>query len=103
MTFDELYDRLLADEKRLHDAKRNDYTGGADPLANYRAAADAVGLQPWQVMLSRLYEKAYRLKVLMGGTEQMVRDETIRDTCLDISVLSKLLVLLWEQSRPIPQ
>lgn len=95
MNFDELYDKLLEDEKRLHDAKRNDYTGGGDPLANYKAAATAVDIEVWRVLLSRMQEKMYRLKVLLGGTRRQVA-ESIVDTCLDISVIAKLVAVWYE-------
>lgn len=95
MNFDELYDKLLEDEKRLHDAKRNDYTGSGDPLANYRAAAASVDIEVWKVLLSRMQEKMYRLKVLLGGTKQQVA-ESIADTCLDVSVIAKLVAVWYE-------
>lgn len=96
VSFDELYDKLLEEEKRLHDAKRNDYTGGGDPLANYKDSAASIDVPVWKVLLSRMREKEYRLKVLLGGTERKVANETVLDTCLDIGIIAKLIAVWYE-------
>lgn len=92
-TFDERWAAIVQLEDEVHTAKKNDYTGGKDPLANYRAAAALVGLTVEMGMLMRMMEKVQRLSVLLGGTERQVMDETLTDTCIDIAVLAKLIAI----------
>ena len=100
--FNRRFEELLDRERAIHDAKRNDYTGGQDPLANYRFASALVGLPVELGMLQRVGEKVYRLSVLLCGQEQQVKDETIIDTCLDIAIIAKLIAIAWE-SRDVDE
>ena len=97
-SFEQRFKELIDQEQVIHDAKRNDYTGKQDPLANYRFASALVGLSVEQGMLQRVAEKIFRLSVLLGGEgqEQQVKDESIVDTCLDIAIISKLIAIAWE-------
>lgn len=94
--FEQRFKQLIEREQAIHDAKRNDYTGGQDPLANYRFSSSLVGLTVEQAMLQRIGEKVYRLSVLLGGQKQQVNDESILDTCLDIAIIAKLIAIAWE-------
>lgn len=89
--FNELWKQWTKAEDAIHNAKRNDYTGGKDPLSNYQRSAEIIGVTTAQVMLSRTQEKLTRLGNLLGGTEQQVVDESIIDSCLDISIIMKLI------------
>ena len=91
--------KILSDQEvKLQAAKRADYTGGGRILANYEEAARATGLKTWQVMLSRIYEKLYRFRMLREGPEARVEDETLVDTLLDVAILAKLLIIEKEDA-----
>jgi hypothetical protein len=96
-------------EAALHNAKRNDYTGGKDPLFNYHTVAQLMNdlcgpiksYEARHTMFARLLEKIVRLGVLtMTDTERRVADETIDDTVLDISILAKLIGIEVGQIAP---
>ena len=92
--FDAIWDSLVGREKSLHDRKKNDYTGDRDPLYNYATAAKIMGVSTEVAMLGRLMEKLTRLQVLLtDGKQSRVVDESIEDTCLDISVIAKLIAV----------
>ena len=93
-----LFEILSDQEVELQAAKRADYTGGGRILANYEEAARATGLKTWQVMLSRIYEKLYRFRMLREKGEGEVEDETLVDTLLDVAILAKLLIIEKEDT-----
>lgn len=94
MDFDAAFDALLDRERTIHDAKRNDYTGGLDPLYNYRKSAEVMGISCALGMVGRLQEKVTRLSVLLrDGAERKVEDEKIADTCIDIAIIAKLIAI----------
>lgn len=95
--FDKSYRQLCEKEIEIHDKKKAAYTGGGDPLANYQAAADFAGIHVALVMLSRMQEKMYRLKLVAEGAVSNDGD-TVEDACLDISVIAKLLAIELSQT-----
>ncbi len=97
--FEEAYADAIDKMVAIHDAKRNDYTGGnTDPLANYRASAAIINREAHHIMLARIQEKVNRVGVLFGDTEQQVADEKVTDTLLDIANIA-LLILAELESR----
>ena len=88
VSWEALYERLA----HIRRTKQNDYTGGQlDDMANYRNAAEFVDMPMGKLLLARMQEKMYRLKMFLGGTERKVSDETFTDTCVDIANLALLL------------
>lgn len=81
--------------KKLHDAKRSDYTGNhGHPLANYKNAAEFAGMPTLNAMFMRLAEKMYRVKsILEKGGEVRVADESLTDTFRDIAIIAILCKL----------
>lgn len=68
----------------IMNAKRKDYTGGADPFKNFRAAEGFTGSKPWQNAADRLIEKLSRMCVLIQAEgKHAVADETLLDTGVD--------------------
>ena len=80
--------------RNIHYDKRNDYTGGKDPLENYRRSAEVIGVTPEQIMLARIQEKVTRLGNLLRGVEQKVKDESIEDALLDTANIALLIYTL---------
>ncbi len=85
------WDALVDTMRKIRLAKQNDYTGGEGPLANYDATAEFLGSTTELVMLGRMHEKMVRVKNLLGDTDQMVMDEKIEDTILDIANIALLI------------
>ena len=83
---------LLTRIKDLHERKANDYTGGKDPLENYRRSAEVAHTSIELIMLSRVEEKVTRASNLFSGTKQRVADETVADTMLDIANIALLIL-----------
>lgn len=81
--------------RKLHDAKKADYTGGKHPLANYKNAGESIGVSAGQAMFSRLNEKVFRAKELLAsGTAPQVTNESLADTFRDIAIIS-ILIKIW--------
>lgn len=76
------YDQIIKDAKALAFKKSNDY--GVESLTAFGS----------QGCLIRLYDKSNRLKNLMEKKEQLVVDEKIEDTCLDIINYSIYLIMM---------
>ena len=108
--FEERYAWLLDRLVEIHAAKRQRYTGGLDPLANYQetsrelsrllqvsfpeAAAFIVSRGALSAMLTRLREKFQRILVMTSQEDFLDPgqggEETITDTYLDIAIISLL-------------
>lgn len=85
--FEELLAKMLATTK----AKNNDYAGADDPFKNFREFG-TLGF------LVRMSDKWSRIKNLLGGTKQMVKDESVEDTLIDLATYS-LLLICWLKGR----
>lgn len=60
--------------KRLGEKKNNDYSGTMDPIAITKLPG----------ISTRLLDKISRFDSLTKGTKQLVKDESVRDTLMDI-------------------
>lgn len=93
-TFETYLDKM----RDIHRAKRADYTGGGDILHNYRTSAKLAGIATGTGMFARLCEKIVRLSVCLPKDGTEVKDETVEDTLLDVSIIA-LLMLVERESR----
>jgi hypothetical protein len=88
---------LLAEMRRVHDAKNHDYAGSrSDPLANFRLC-EAMGLPGWKGVLVRLTDKMSRLTSFAKQGTLEVKDESVCDTFLDLAVYALLGRILFEE------
>lgn len=95
--YPDAFERKLNEIKKLHEAKRSDYTGGQHPLFNYIKSARLAGITPEQGMFARMCEKIIRLSVLLPqGSDPAVSNESIDDTLRDIAIISILMQLYRE-------
>lgn len=91
------FDDELEQIRALHDAKRSDYTGGGHKLANYRFAAQMIGVSTFEGMFMRLCEKVYRIRsVLSKGGQVAVKNEPITDDLRDMAIIPILMKLCME-------
>ena len=84
---------LLDEIADLHSRKSYDYTPASDPLANFRRSEN-IGIPAWKGTLVRMGDKWGRIEQLASGKEP--KNESLRDTLVDIAVYALLNVLLLE-------
>ncbi len=77
----DLHGALCRESFELLKLKQHDYADADDPFSNLRSAA-LLGINPFQLILSRIQEKVLRLNTLVekGG----LKNESARDSILDI-------------------
>jgi hypothetical protein len=86
---------LLNKVWHMHRSKSADYGEDADPLANIRQSAAAVGVEPWRGCLLRMMDKVQRLKTYCAkGT---LENEGVRDTLLDLASYCLIGVILHDE------
>lgn len=87
---------LLEELRTLHDAKNHDYAQDHDPLSNFRLAAK-VGVVPWRGCLVRMSDKWSRVCQLTTGKRP--KNESLRDSLIDLSVYALIAILLLEDAE----
>ena len=93
--FQDLIQRIVS----LHEAKAHDYgAGSGDILHNYRFSAQMAGIKTSRGIFARLCEKVTRVSSLLDK-DVRVKDETITDTCLDMAVISLLLIIAFNEEK----
>jgi hypothetical protein len=91
---------LLEEVATLSDAKNHDYAHEADPLSNFRQATQ-FGLTPLQGVFVRMGDKYARLSQLASG--KVPKNESMRDTLIDLAVYSLIAVLLLDEHTAVNQ
>lgn len=89
------FDGILQEMHFIHEAKQADYVGdNPDTLASFRASANLLGVSVSQLILGRCMDKVIRMAILLkrDGYNPAVKDESVRDTALDLAVYGALLV-----------
>lgn len=87
---------LLDEIARLHSAKNHDYAQGDSPLSNFKIS-ETLGVAAWKGCLIRMSDKWSRITRLAGGITP--KNESLRDSLIDLAVYSLLTVLLWEDAQ----
>ena len=85
----------------LQAAKRNDYAAHLSPYYNYEKSAEVMGCSTGLAMLGRLNEKVVRLALALKGNKLQV-DESMVDSCRDITILAGLIALWLEDTAATP-
>ena len=94
---------LLARMAVTHADKNHDYSGDADPFANFREC-EAFGITAVDGVITRITDKDSRFKNWLkkrrtGNAELRVKDETMLDTLQDRAVYTLILMVLLEEAR----
>ncbi len=89
MTRDELikfHDTLCTEAKELMKLKNRDYAGndGLQPFANFTRVESMGVCKTEQGFLVRLTDKMSRLSSFIQSGKMNVKDESFRDTCIDV-------------------
>ena len=89
--------KLLDEIGQIHSDKNHDYAISGDPFSNFRKC-EAFGIAAWKGVLTRMSDKWSRLEQLASGKSP--KNESIRDTLIDLSVYSLVCLLLLEDATP---
>ncbi len=93
---DPRFDAVLAQIKKLHDAKSQDYGSKTDSLANVRASQD-FGIPPWIGALIRQNDKLTRIKNSIAGNNLVF--ESVEDSLLDSAVYAIIACVLYKEEQ----
>lgn len=93
-----MFYEILDEMKQIHAAKNKDY-GGGDPLGNFKTSAESLGISPFKGVLVRASDKWSRISNIVKSGETHVKDETIEDTLLDLSVYCILAIIVRRETE----
>ena len=82
---------LLKEMKETHDRKNHDYAGD-DPLSNLRTFG-------FYGVVVRISDKFHRLKNFAKQDKLKVKDESIRDTLIDMANYALLAIILYDEEK----
>lgn len=86
---------LLTELSQIYTVKAQDYSGDT-PLKDIKEVSD-LGIEPWIGVVVRMIHKFGRLKQLTKSGKVECKDETIRDTLMDIAGYSLITIMLLEE------
>jgi hypothetical protein len=90
---------VIEELREMHLRKSQDYGSNRDPLANVRAGAELVGIEPWRGCLVRVADKIQRLRTFCH--DGRLANEGVEDALLDLASYSVIaLVMFREDSAP---
>ena len=98
MSQSERFYELLETMKNTHDAKRHDYANPDDVFANFRTCEQA-GIPAWKGCCVRLGDKFSRIMGFAKKEKLKVKDESIKDTLIDMANYSLIALILYEEEQ----
>ena len=98
---EEWYDRpgsssfvgILDELRKIHFAKSQDYGDPDDALANIRAGAEVVGIEPWRGCVIRIADKMQRIKSFCR--EGKLANEGFEDALLDLASYAIIALIMF--------
>ena len=93
----EAFYRLLENMKEVHDMKRHDYASEDDVFKNFRTC-EMAGIPAWKGVAIRIGDKFRRLMSFVKQNELKVKDESIRDTLIDMQA-SLICDILYDEEK----
>jgi hypothetical protein len=91
MSQSERFYELLDNMRETHDAKRHDY-------ANFRTC-EMAGIPAWKGCCVRLGDKFSRIMGFAKKETLKVKDESIKDTLIDMANYALIALILYEESK----
>ena len=88
---------ILETIKNLHDAKKHDY-GNTDIFANFRLS-ELAGIPAWQGSVVRMGDKYARISNFIKKGEFKFKEESIKDTLMDMAIYSLITMILFEEEE----
>ena len=96
MSQSERFYQLLETMKETHDAKRHDYANDEDVFANFRTC-EAAGIPAWKGCCIRIGDKFSRIMGFAKKEKLKVKDESIKDTLIDMANYALIALILYEE------
>ena len=84
--------------KKTHDAKRHDYANPDDVFANFRTC-EAAGIPAWKGCCVRIGDKFSRIMGFAKKEKLKVKDESIKDTLIDMANYALIALILYEEEQ----
>ena len=100
MSQSERFYELLETMKNTHDAKRHDYANPDDVFANFRTCEQA-GIPAWKGCCVRIGDKFSRIMGFAKKEKLKVKDESIKDTLIDMANYALIALILYEEEQDI--
>ena len=91
---------LLQQMAKTHNDKNHDYASDDDPLSNLKRA-EKIGLEPWIGALVRMQDKMDRIEEFAKKKTLLVKDESVKDTLIDLAVYSLLCWILVDEALKV--
>lgn len=98
MNQSERFYELLENMKLVHDAKRHDYANTDDVFANFRTCEQA-GIPAWKGCCVRIGDKFSRIMGFAKKEKLEVKDESIKDTLIDMQIMLSLHLFYTKRKR----
>ena len=98
MSQSERFYELLNNMKAVHDAKRHDYANTDDVFANFRTCEQA-GIPAWKGCCVRIGDKFSRIMGFAKKEKLKVKDESIKDTLIDMANYALIALILYEEEQ----
>ena len=95
--FKEWFSSTLEEMYRIMEAKNADYANDANPFSNFKLVEDLWIVSLEKGILVRMSDKMSRIANLLENKEAKVKDESIRDTLLDLANYSIILSLFLNE------
>ena len=92
------FHEILAEIKELHDNKQHDYGANDDIFANFRLSALS-GIPAWQGSVVRMGDKYARISNFIKKGEFKYKEESIKDTLMDMAIYSLITMILFEEEE----
>ena len=98
MSQTERFYELLEKMQATHDAKRHDYANTDDVFANFRTC-ELAGIPAWKGCCIRIGDKFSRIMGFAKKEKLEVKDESIKDTLIDLANYSIIALILYEEEE----
>ena len=98
MNQSERFKELLEEMQKTHDAKRHDYASVEDIFANFRTC-EMGGIPAWKGCCVRLGDKFSRIMGFAKKELLEVKDESIKDTLIDMANYALIALILYEEYK----
>ena len=96
MSQTERFYELLEKMQATHDAKRHDYANPDDVFANFRTC-EAAGIPAWKGCCVRIGDKFRRIMGFAKKEKLKVKDESNKDTLIDLAKYAIIALILYEE------
>jgi len=92
------FHELVKQMSELHSKKNHDYAGTEQPLNNLREVV-GMGIPAWVGVGVRLSDKYTRMKNFIKNREFEFKEESLKDTMMDMAVYALLCIILFEEEQ----